>query len=162
MTIVSGPMSGGSIASAASVSYSFTVKNTMSTGPTDARIVGRRHARHMNVAAGAFDAQAVFAHRGQMRAARDECHIDARRRQPAAEISADAAAADNRNPHGAHSIYFFPVRLRGHDVTTFRTQSGRISVLQRADVNIFPTRTNDEDQDRSALVVRDRTRDRTS
>jgi hypothetical protein len=42
-----------------------------------------------------------------MRAARKERHIHARRREPSAEISADATAANNRNPHGAHSIYFF-------------------------------------------------------
>jgi hypothetical protein len=48
----------------------------------------------------------MVAHRGQMGAASNECHINACCSQPAAKISADAAASDNPNPHGAHSIYF--------------------------------------------------------
>jgi hypothetical protein len=60
----------------------------------------------VNVAARAFDAKAMVAHRGQVGAASNERDINASRSQTAAKISADAAASDNRNPHGAHSIYF--------------------------------------------------------
>jgi hypothetical protein len=60
----------------------------------------------MDVAAGAFDAKTMLAHGGEVRATRNECHVGARCSQPATKISADAAAPEDRYPHGAHSIYF--------------------------------------------------------
>ena len=81
------------------MSYSFTVKNTMSAGPTRRGIVGGLDARQMEVAVRAVDAKAALAQRGEVRAAREERDVGARRREPAAEIAADAAGADNRDAH---------------------------------------------------------------
>ena len=111
MTTVSGPMSGGSSASAPSVSYSLTAKNTMSTGPTAAGSSSAFDARQMQVAFRAGDAKAARAQRVEMRAAREECDVDAGRGQPAAEVSAHAAAADDRDPHET-AIVALRVRLQ--------------------------------------------------
>ncbi len=63
------------------------------------RIVGGDDPRQHDVAARAFDAQAVRPHRGQMRAARDEGDLVAPRGELRAEIAADPAGADDRNAH---------------------------------------------------------------
>ena len=55
--------------------------------------------RKRHVASRALDAQSVLAHRGEMRAARDERDIVARLREPRAEVAADAAGADHRDAH---------------------------------------------------------------
>jgi len=54
---------------------------------------------NQRVAALAFDAQTVFAHRRQMRATRHERHVASRFRERRAKSSADAAGADYRDPH---------------------------------------------------------------
>jgi hypothetical protein len=54
----------------------------------------------MDIAARSIDAQPVLSHRRQMRAAGDEGHIGPRLRQRRAKSSADAASANNRDPHG--------------------------------------------------------------
>ena len=71
----------------------------MSTGTDRRRIVGGRDARQMDVALRAVDAQAARAQRLEVGAAREEGDVGAGRREPAAEVAADAAAADDRDPH---------------------------------------------------------------
>ena len=53
----------------------------------------------MEIALGAGDAEAARAERLEVRAAREERDVDAGRREAAAEVPADAAAADDRDPH---------------------------------------------------------------
>ena len=97
-------MSGGSSASALSVSYSLTANSTTSTRPIAAGSPAACDAREMDVAVRAVDAQAARAHRVEMRAAREERDVGARRGEPAAEIAADAAGADDRDPHEANVL----------------------------------------------------------
>src|SRR5471030_1845700 len=80
MTTVSGPMSGGSSASAPSVSYSLTAKKTTSAGP-DGRVALRFHAREVDVAFRAVYPQTARAHRLEVRAAREKRDVDAGRGQ---------------------------------------------------------------------------------
>ena len=101
MTTVSGPISGGSSASALSVSYSLTAKKTMSTGPTAAGSLSAFTLRQVDVALRAVDAQSARPHRVEVRAAREKRDVGAGRGQPSAEVAADAAAADDRDSHEA-------------------------------------------------------------
>ena len=92
-------MSGGSSRSAASVSYSFTVKKTMSTGPI-AEGSSVAYMREVKVSARALDLQTTLAQSLEVRAPRNETHVGAACRETAAEVPADAAAAENRDAHG--------------------------------------------------------------
>ena len=98
-TRVSGPMSGGSIASAPSVSYSFTAKNDDVDRADRGRIAFRLDARQVEIALRAVDAKAARAHRLEVRAAREKRDVGAGRRQPSAKVAADAARTDNRDAH---------------------------------------------------------------
>ena len=101
MTMVSGPTSGGSSASALSVSYSLTAKKHDVDRADRGGIAFRLHAREMEVALRAGDAKAARAHRLEVRAAREKGDVGAGRGQPSAEIAADAARSDDRDPHRA-------------------------------------------------------------
>src|SRR3546814_2307062 len=68
----------------------------------------------VQVAVRAVDAEAVLAHRREMRAARDEMHVLAGRREPPAEIPPDPAGAHDCEFHGRglafrlRRAFFFP------------------------------------------------------
>jgi len=62
------------------------------------RIVGRADAGDVHRIR-ALDAQARAAHRLQMRAASDEAHVRAARREARTEVAADAARAHDRDSH---------------------------------------------------------------
>src|SRR4029453_15113896 len=63
------------------------------------RPIGRLHLRQMHIAERAGDVEAVLLHRREMRAARQERHVLARRREPSAEITPAATGAENCNLH---------------------------------------------------------------
>jgi hypothetical protein len=61
----------------------------------------------MDVTELTFDFEAALAHRGQMRAARDECHVAARLDQSGAEVAADAARSHHSDFHSVPLIPAF-------------------------------------------------------
>jgi hypothetical protein len=62
----------------------------------------------MHIPFAADDAQAVMADRLEMGAARNEGDVVPRRREPHAEISADAAGADHTDSHDGGSTRLRP------------------------------------------------------
>jgi hypothetical protein len=58
----------------------------------------------VGLAPAALDPQAILAHGGEMRAARDECYISSSLGQCRTECSADAAGADYGYTHGSPPV----------------------------------------------------------
>ena len=69
-------------------------------GADGRRVVGRVHAVNVEIALGTLEAQAARPQSLEMTAARDEGDVRSRRREPAAEVAADRARADDRDAHG--------------------------------------------------------------
>ena len=98
-TAVPGRTSGFTASAAVSVSHSFTAMITTSAGASVAGSSVADDVAQMQVAARAGARAARRADRRQMRAARDECDVVARRRQPRAEIAAEAAGPHDHDTH---------------------------------------------------------------
>jgi hypothetical protein len=101
-------------------------------------IVGCRNGRYVEIALRALDAKTLRAQRRQMRAARDEGDVHADRRQPSAEVSAHAAAANDRDTHKTTIVALRPTpSSRGHG----DHEQHEEHLLQRASVNAGVWRT---------------------
>jgi hypothetical protein len=72
-------------------------------GPDLARVVGGRR-RRREVAARRVDADAVAAHRAQVRAAGDDVDVRARAREGGADVRADGAGAQHGDSHRVSSF----------------------------------------------------------
>ena len=100
-TAVWGPTAGFIARAAASLSQSLTEISTRSATPRRG-VRGRVDARNVDVALRrVLDREAAFAHRREVRAARDEDDVVAGAGEPAAEEAADAARAHHQNLHGS-------------------------------------------------------------
>ena len=89
-------MSGGSVAAAVSRSYILTVSSTTSTTPIVGRVAVALTRSRCRSPFGALQPKPARAHRLEVRAAGDERDVRAGGGETRAEISADAAGADDR------------------------------------------------------------------
>ena len=87
------------LSAAVSVSPSLTAKMMASAAGISRGIGHHLHRFQVQLADVAVEAQAVLAHRRQVRAARHERHVVAGRRQPRAEVAADPAGSHHRDFH---------------------------------------------------------------
>src|SRR4051812_22803793 len=94
----------------------------------------------MEIAFRAGDAQPARAHRLEMRAARDKGDVHARRREPPAKITADAAAPDNCNPHSRRSYHDGQRGIRRAEFFSPRFASSALIVVPTSQSSIGTTR----------------------